>query len=83
MYSLFGLLGILTQLLQFLFFARFIAQLIDRGGGNPITRFLVEITDPILAPVRRILPSAGGLDLSPMIVLFGLFLLQRFLASAY
>ena len=83
MYSLFGLLAILMQLLQLLFFARFIAQLIDQGGGNPITRFLIEITEPILAPVRRIVPSVGGLDLSPMIVLFGLFFLQRFFASAY
>lgn len=83
MYSLLGLLTILTQLLQLLFFARFIAQMIDMRGGNPITRFLVDITDPILAPLRRIVPSAGGLDFSPMIVLFGLFLLQRVLASAY
>ena len=82
MSSLLGLLAILTQLLQLLFFARFIAQMIDMRGGNPITRFLIEITDPILAPIRRIVPSAGGLDLSPMIVLFGLFLLQRALASA-
>lgn len=82
MYSIFGLLAILTQLLQLMFFARFIAQLIDPSGGNAITRFLVEITEPILAPVRRLIPSVGGLDLSPMIVLFGLFFLQRFLASA-
>jgi YggT family protein len=82
MSSFLGLLAILTQLLQLLFFARFIAQIIDMRGGNPITRFLIEITEPILAPVRRIVPSAGGLDLSPMIVLFGLFLLQRALASA-
>jgi YggT family protein len=81
--SIIGLLSILIQLLQLLFFARFIAQIIDMRGGNPITRFLVDITDPILAPVRRILPSAGGLDFSPMIVLFGLILLQRVLASAY
>ncbi len=81
--SLIGLLSILIQLLQFLFFARFIAQIIDMRGGNPITRFLVDITDPILAPFRRILPSAGGLDFSPMIVLFLLIVLQRVIASSF
>ncbi len=81
--SLLGLLSILIQLLQFLFFARFIAQIIDMRGGNPITRFLVDITDPILAPFRRILPSAGGLDFSPMIVLFLLIVLQRVIASSF
>jgi YggT family protein len=81
--SLIGLLSILIQLLQFLFFARFIAQIIDMRGGNPITRFLVDITDPILAPFRRILPSAGGLDFSPMIVLFLLIVHQRVIASSF
>ena len=77
------LLGILIRLLQFLFIARFIAQLIDAGGGNPITRFLVETTEPILAPVRRLLPSFGGLDFSPMIVLFGLDILRRFVSPSF
>lgn len=76
------LLGILIRLLQFLFIARFIAQLFDAAGGNPITRTLIEITEPILAPVRRLLPSFGGLDLSPMIILFGLDFLRRFVVTS-
>jgi YggT family protein len=83
MYSLIGLLTILIRLLQILFIARFIAQMIDMRGGNPITRFLMDVTEPILAPVRRLLPSSGGLDFSPTIVLLGLFLLQMVLAQAF
>jgi YggT family protein len=37
---------------------------------------LNAITAPVYRPIRRILPDMGGLDLSPMIVLFGLFALQ-------
>ena len=81
--ELIGLLGILIRLLQFLFIARFIAQIIDMRGGNPITRFLMDVTEPILAPIRRLLPSTGGIDLSPTIVLLGLFLLQRVITSAF
>lgn len=77
------LISILINLLQFLFIARFIAQLIDAGGGNPITRFLIDLTDPILAPVRRLLPSTGGIDFSPTIVLLLLFVLQRVLVSSF
>ena len=76
-----SLISILITLLQVLFIARFIAQLVDPSGGNPITRFLIETTEPILAPVRRILPPTGMLDLSPTIVLLLLFVLQRVLAS--
>lgn len=79
--SLIGLLSVLIRLIQILFIARFIAQIFDAAGNNPITRFLLEVTEPILAPVRRLLPSMGGLDFSPMIVLLGLVFLQNFLAS--
>jgi YggT family protein len=77
------LLMILIRLLQFLFVARFIAQLFDMQGGNPITRFLMDVTEPILAPVRRLLPSTGGIDFSPTIVLLGLFLLQMVIAGSF
>ena len=83
MYSLIGLISILIRLLQFLFIARFIAQLIDMRGGNPITRFLIDVTEPILAPIRRLLPSSGGIDFSPTIVLLGLFLLQTVIARSF
>jgi YggT family protein len=81
MSSLIPLLSIISQLLSFLFIARFIAQILDQSGGNPITRLLLDITDPILAPVRRIMPSTGMLDFSPMVVLILLQVLQRVLAS--
>jgi YggT family protein len=36
---------------------------------GPIMRFIYDVTEPIMAPVRRILPPMSGLDFSPMIVL--------------
>ena len=75
-----GIIQSLLVLLQILFIARFIAQLFDATGRNPITRTLMDITEPILAPVRRIMPPMGGLDFSPTIVLLLLFVLQRVLS---
>ena len=43
-----------------------------------IVRSLDAITEPVFRPVRRILPPLGGLDLSPIIVLLGIALLQFF-----
>lgn len=80
--SLFGLLAIFIQILQLVFLARLVAQMIDRSGSNAITRTLVELTEPILAPIRRLLPQTGMIDFSPTVVLVLLFLLQRFLASS-
>ena len=43
--------------------------------------FLYAITEPVLAPIRRVIPPTGmggmGLDWSPMIVTFGLFFIER------
>jgi YggT family protein len=52
---------------------------VSRDYGNPIYRFTYQITEPILRPVRNLLPggSMGGLDFSPMIVTFGLLLIGR------
>jgi YggT family protein len=38
---------------------------------------LLAITEPILMPIRRRLPNLGGLDLSPIILLLAIFLLER------
>ena len=43
---------------------------------GPILRFVFQATEPIMEPVRRILPSMGGLDFTPIVVLIGLDLLR-------
>ncbi|MGH1421997.1 MAG: YggT family protein [Hyphomonas sp.] len=48
---------------------------------NPTVRTiwdtLERITEPVYRPIRKILPAMGGLDLTPMVVLLGIFFLQR------
>jgi YggT family protein len=39
---------------------------------NPISRLVHMLTEPVLAPARRIIPPFGGLDISPMLVLIAL-----------
>src|SRR6185436_11354869 len=45
---------------------------------NPIVRFLYSVTEPVLYAVRRRLPfvQAGGIDLSPIVVILGIMLVQ-------
>jgi len=47
-----------------------------------VWRVLNQITEPILKPIRRIVPNVGGLDLSPLIVFVIIFFLQNLIASA-
>jgi YggT family protein len=50
---------------------------------NPVTRFAYRITEPVLAPIRRILPPMSGIDLSPMVVMLGAYLLISILRNVY
>ncbi|MDD3235534.1 MAG: YggT family protein [Candidatus Cloacimonetes bacterium] len=68
------------QIYTYLIFARVLMSWIIRDPGNPIYHFLYELTEPVLAPIRRIMPSMG-LDLSPIIAYMVLNLLARLIAS--
>ena len=46
-----------------------------------IWRVLNQVTEPILRPIRRIIPPVGGLDLSPLVVFVIIFFLQSFIAN--
>jgi YggT family protein len=45
--------------------------------------FLFRITEPVLRPIRNMLPNFGGLDISPMILIFAIYVLQMLLARIY
>ena len=42
-----------------------------------VSDFLYRITEPALAPIRRRLPSLGGIDISPVILILGLWFVKR------
>lgn len=69
---LLGLIGSFALVIDFYIFtifAQVILSWIAPGGYNPMIALLYQVTEPLLAPVRRFLPAMGGLDLSPMVVL--------------
>lgn len=48
---------------------------------HPVMRFLIRITEPILAPLRRYIPPMGGLDVTPMVALLLLWLVEQLLRA--
>lgn len=63
--------------LWLLIFGRVIMSFVDPTGRNQISAFLIQTTEPILGPVRRLLPQTGMFDFSPLIVLLILGVLWR------
>jgi YggT family protein len=49
---------------------------------SPAANIAREVAEPLLSPARRILPPLGGLDLSPMITILVLFLIQSFVLGS-
>lgn len=49
--------------------------------SNPIVRFLMEITEPVLQPIRNVLPQNTGIDFSPIVVFIGISILSRIVAT--
>ena len=60
-------------------FGRAIMSWISPAGADPLSSVLHQITEPILKPVRQIMPSTGVLDLSPLVALILLNVITYFL----
>ncbi len=67
--SLFFLIRVLSHLYLLLFVMRFIMQWIRADFYNPLAQFIVRATNPMIVPMRRILPAAASIDLPTLVVL--------------
>jgi YggT family protein len=76
-----GFLGVFVGMLLFLLWllvlGRVLISWFDPMGSNQVSRFLIQATEPLLAPVRRVLPPAGMFDFAPLLVLIVLGALWR------
>ena len=78
-YLFFAVFSTAKVVLNFYFFAIIILVILSwvaPGSYSPAAVLLAQLTEPLMAPFRRLLPDMGGLDLSPMLVLFVLHILN-------
>ena len=81
-WALLGLVGLLVNFYFFAILAMIILSWIAPGSSNPAVYLLRQLTEPVMAPCRRLLPPMGGLDLSPIFVFIGINIVQIFLRHA-
>jgi YggT family protein len=76
-YLLFGFLSVYTLLI----FIRIIFSWFAVSYANPLMRFLIRTTEPLLSPLRRIIPPLGMFDISPIVAFFVVWLFQAAVAG--
>jgi len=79
--ALASVVGILLTIMYWLILIRALISWVNPDPFNPIVQFLMRVTEPILEPIRRLLPPLP-LDISPIIAFFIIIFLQRFLVSS-
>lgn len=81
--SLGALIEAIGTFLYLAIFARVILSWFPGASAtNPLVRFVFTVTEPVLIPIRRVLPRTGMFDLSPMIAIILIVVIQRVLVSA-
>ena len=77
--ELIGFLGWLLGLYSWMIIAAALITWVSPDPRNPIVMFLRQVTEPVLGPVRRLLPpwKTGGLDFSPLIVILAIQFVER------
>ncbi len=66
------ILQTLGQLYLMVALLRFVLQLVRADFYNPLSQFTVRATQPLLAPLRRVIPSVAGIDLAGLVLVLGL-----------
>jgi YggT family protein len=79
--TLIAFIQITFTVFSLLILARIVVSWLNLDPYSQVVQFLHNTTEPILAPVRRVIPPMGMFDLSPMVVLIGAIFLERILIS--
>ncbi|MBI5166437.1 MAG: YggT family protein [candidate division NC10 bacterium] len=75
-------LNIFLTVYLWIIIIRAVISWVNPNPWNPIVQFLYRSTEPVLQPIRRLLPIGGGIDFSPLVAILGIYFLQRFLVAS-
>jgi YggT family protein len=74
-------LEILVLVLWLLVLGRVLLSWIDPMARSTVSRSVVAVTEPMLAPIRRLLPQTGMVDFAPLVLMLGLGVLLRLVSQ--
>jgi len=72
-----GILYTALEVYKWLIFIRILTSWFNPNPNQPVIKFLYDITEPVLAPARKLLPFVGGIDFSPILIFVLISVIQR------
>ena len=86
-WSLFGVLYFITNIYFYAIIASIIMSFVMLFSGNmnphPILRLIWQLTEPVMTPIRKVIPPMGGLDFSPIFIFIAIQLIQNLLIQTF
>ncbi|MDO8690404.1 MAG: YggT family protein [Dehalococcoidia bacterium] len=83
MYQLFHFLSLMCTVLSFAVFLRAIISWFPISPDNSLVVILNQVTEPIIAPLRKVIPNLGMMDISPLVAMILLQIVASMLDSLY
>ncbi len=83
MNSFAAMIALFIQLYSFVILARVLMSWLNVDPYSPVARLIFDLTEPLLAPVRNLMPPAYGMDFSPIIVMVLLQVFGQILVSMF
>ena len=71
----------LFDVYSFILLARVLTSWFQVDPYNPVIRILYQLTEPLLAPIRRLLPQTGMMDFSPIVAFIAITVVERIVIS--
>jgi YggT family protein len=75
--SVIGLVQLLFDLYVIVLLARVLLSWVQIDPRNPIVTVINQLTEPLLAPIRRLLPPTGAMDFSPLVAFFVVLIAEQ------
>ena len=76
LWGVIGVLALLVNLYFFVLIAMIIVSWVAPGSRHPAIELIWQISEPVMAPFRSLLPNMGGIDFSPILVFIGINVVQ-------
>lgn len=78
-----ALIHFLADAYIFIIIIRVLLSWISHNQSNPIIKVIYQVTDPPLNYIQRYVPNFGGLDISPIVLIFAIYLIETILTRLF